>query len=184
MDTTSPITTPSEKTHRTPAERALPRHEETSVLLGAPVEKVFDFLDDFHKLSAHMEQRSGMMAGSSMTIETDAGEGRVVGSRVRLYGRMLGMELALVEAVSEREPPFRKAWQTVDTRLLVIGAYRLGFQLTREADRTRARIYIDYALPERGRWLGRLFGRIYARWCINRMAGDAAREFDRGPSAH
>jgi len=158
-----------------------PLHEETSVRLGAPQRAVFDYLDDFRKLSAHMERRSGMMAGSSMTIETDAGAGRAVGSQVRMRGRMLGMELALTEVVTEREPPLRKAWQTADTRLLVVGDYRLGFELVPEGATTRARIFIDYTLPQRARWLGALFGRRYARWCIDRMAGDAARYFNHKP---
>ena len=146
------------------------------MVLGAPLEACFAWLDDFHQLSAHMEQRSGMMAGSSMTIETDDAAGRAVGSRVRMRGRVLGVKLALTQVVTEREPPRRKAWQTIDERLLVIGNYRLGFELVPEGVGTRARIFIDYALPER-RWLGRLFGRIYARWCIRQMAADAARRF-------
>ena len=179
MDTTSPILTPSGRTDRAPPEGALPLHEEASVLLDAPVERAFAYLDDFHKLSAHMEQRSGMMAGSRMTIETDEQGGRALGSRVRLHGRIAGLDLALTEVVTEREPPFRKAWQTVDARLLVIGPYRIGFHLAREAGRARARIFIDYALPRRGRWLGRLFARRYARWCVESMAADAGLHFNR-----
>jgi polyketide cyclase/dehydrase/lipid transport protein len=179
MDTTSTIITPTGKTGRALPEHDLPEHEDASVLLNAPIEQAFAHLDDFRKLSAHMVQRSGMMAGSRMTIETDAQDGRAVGSRVRMRGRIAGLDLTLTEVVTERELPFRKAWQTVDARLLVIGPYRLGFQLSREGERTRARIFIDYALPERGRWLGKLFAGSYARWCIRRMAGDAERHFNR-----
>ena len=147
-------------------------------MLGAPVEECFAWLDDFRMLSSHMERRSGMMAGSRMTIETDERQGRAVGSEVRMAGRMLGMSLSLREVVTQRDPPLRKAWQTVDARLLVIGQYRLGFDLAPEGGKTRARIFIDYALPERARWLGTLFGRRYARWCVGRMAADAARHFN------
>jgi len=40
-------------------------------------------------------------------------------------------------------------------------------------------VFIDYALPEAlpGRWLGRAFGRVYARWCTERMVSDAVRHF-------
>lgn len=155
----------------------LPHHEEANVLLDAPLEAIFAHLDDFRRLSAHMERRSGMMAGSSMTIEMDAGEGRAVGSQVRMRGRMMGIHLALTEVVTDRDPPVRKAWRTIDTDLLVIGDYRLGFELAPEGRRTRARLFIDYGLPERRRWLGILLGRTYARWCIGRMAADAVRHF-------
>ena len=41
------------------------------------------------------------------------------------------------------------------------------------------RVSIDYDLPSRGfgRWLGKLFGKTYARWCATRMANDAAEHF-------
>jgi hypothetical protein len=40
---------------------------------------------------------------------------------------------------------------------------------------------LRYALAEGlfSRWLGRLFGHYYARWCTQRMAEDAARHFQK-----
>jgi hypothetical protein len=114
-----------------------------------------------------------------MAIATDALDGRAVGSRIHMAGRMLGMELSLDEVVTLRDPPFMKAWQTVDASLLVIGQYRLGFSLRAEGTRSRLRVVMDYRLPETwpARWLGWLFGGIYARWCTGRMARDAVRHF-------
>ena len=40
-----------------------------------------------------------------MTIETDVGGGRAVGSRMRLAGRVLGIDLAVEGEVTERKPP-------------------------------------------------------------------------------
>jgi hypothetical protein len=126
-----------------------------------------------------MQRSPAMMMGSKMRMETDEHDGRAVGSKVRMHGKMMGIELALQEVVTQREPPNRKAWETVDANLLVIGQYRLGVELRPHAGVTKARIFIDYALPERApaRWLGRLFGPIYARWCTRRMATDAIRRF-------
>lgn len=156
------------------------RHHESAALLNAGIDEAFAYLDDFRQLSAHMAKSSAMMLGSRMAIETDERGGRAVGSKVRMSGTMLGLSLALEEVVVEREPPRRKAWQTLDARLLVIGPYRLGFELEPAGAATRARIYVDYDLPEKApaRWLGRLFGAAYARWCTGRMAADAARHFD------
>jgi hypothetical protein len=164
-----------------PAAVALPFHHESVALLDAPLAAAFEYLDDFRKLSAHMEEPSAMMMGSKMAIETDAAGGRVAGSHVRMQGTMLGMTLVLDEVVTEREPPLRKAWQTVNARLLVIGPYRLGFELAPEGERTSLRVFIDYALPARtpARWLGRLLAGSYARWCTGRMAADAAQRFKR-----
>jgi len=157
----------------------LPLHHETHVALNAPVEAGFAYLDDFRQLSAHMEKSSGMMMGSKMTIEMDELGGRAVGSKVRMSGKMMGMALALDEVVTERQPPYRKAWDTIDAKLLVIGQYRLGFELFPRGAESAVRIFIDYDLPEKApaRWLGRLFGRAYARWCTGRMASDAAKHF-------
>ena len=161
---------------------AYPFHHESRALLSAPVESAFAYLDDFHKLSAHMERSSGMMLGSKMKIETDSQEGRAVGSKVRMSGEALGMTIALEEGVIERSAPVRKAWQTVNTKLLVIGEYRLGFELEPKGSSSAVRVFIDYDLPAKppARWLGRVFGHTYARWCTERMAADALGHFAQG----
>lgn len=81
--------------------------------------------------------------------------GRALGSKVRMQGRVLGMTLCLDEVVTERQPPLRKAWQTVDAKLLVIGQYRLGFEISPNGNRSALRVFIDYDLPAKrpARWL-------------------------------
>ena len=162
------------------AELAL--HYETSVELDAPMAKFFSHLDDFHKLSAHMEQSSGMMMGSKMRIETDARQGRAAGSVIRMDGKMLGMRLSLEEVVTERTPPTRKVWRTLHTDLVVIGAYELGFELRENGPATLLRVFINYNLPKTGigRWIGPLFGKTYAQWCTEKMAADAVTQFRQG----
>ena len=145
------------------------------MLLRAKSEEAFAYLDDFAALSAHMQARSAMMLGSSMRIVTDALGGRAIGSRVRMEGRVLGLRLHLEEVITERVPPSKKAWETVDTKLLVIGRYRLGFELLPRGARSLLRVFIDYELP--ARWPARWLGRLYARWCAWRMAHDTARHF-------
>jgi hypothetical protein len=62
----------------------------------------------------------------------------------------------------------------------VIGAYRMGFEVAAQGSGSLLRVFIDYALPEAvpGRWLGRAFGRTYARWCTERMVSDAVGHFE------
>lgn len=156
-----------------------PLHGESSALLDATVERAFAYLDDFKALSGHMEKRSMAMMGSRMRIDTDALGGRAVGSKVRMAGRVLGLRLSLDEVVMERRPPLAKAWQTVNAKLLVIGDYRLGFDIAPRGAGCAVRVFIDYDLPSGwpGRWLGWLLGRSYAQWCTRKMAQDAARHF-------
>ena len=116
-----------------------------------------------------------------MQIVLDADRGRKVGSRLRLAGRVFGVQLSVEETVTERDPPRRKVWETTGSpRLLVIGHYRMGFDLSPRGSDTSLRVFIDYALPAKApaRWLGRLFGGFYARWCTQRMVDDAVRHFD------
>jgi Polyketide cyclase / dehydrase and lipid transport len=106
----------------------LAHHYETSALVQAPKDKVFAYLDDPTRLSSHMSKSSWMMGGGRMQTELDAD--RTVGSRIRLGGRVFGLALSAEEIVTERVPPQRKAWETTGSpRLLVIGHYRMGFEI-------------------------------------------------------
>lgn len=141
---------------------------------------VFSYLDDHSRLSAHMSKRSWMMAGSSMALELDAAEGRAVGSRIRLSGRVLGLMLFVDEVVIQRDPPERKVWETTsEPRLLIIGRYRMGFEVQPIDSGSRLTVFIDYALPPAfpAHWFGRIFGRLYAQWCTRRMTNEAALHF-------
>jgi hypothetical protein len=141
---------------------------------------VFAFVDDFSKLSSHMSQSSGMMMGGRMELALDGGRGQIVGSQVRMSGRMMGIELFLEEVVTEREPPRHKAWETVgNPKLVVIGQYRLGFDIVSNGRLSDLRIFIDYDLPSSPwlRWLGNLLGSIYARWCVRQMVNSVRNGF-------
>jgi len=153
-----------------------PRHFESHAEVAASPAELFALLDDHSRLSAHMTKRSWMMAGSRITLETDANRGRAVGSRIRLAGRILGFELSVDEVVTEREPPHAKTWQTIGSpRLLVIGPYRMGFRIEAVQAGSRLTVFIDWTPPSGA--LARLFGPSYARWCTERMARDALAHF-------
>ncbi|MDP3651790.1 MAG: SRPBCC family protein [Rhodoferax sp.] len=163
------------------SDEPLPLHAESTALVHAPVDRVFDFLDDPMALSSHMRKPSAMMMGARMAVEVDSGGGRVVHSKIRMHAHLLGMALSLEEVVTERQAPHKKVWETMGTpRLLVIAHYRMGFELTPQGEASLLRVFIDYRLPSAapGSWLGRWLGAYYARWCIQRMAGDAARHFN------
>ena len=160
----------------------LPFHFESDVELNASADAVFSLLDDHNRLSAHMTEPSWIMAGSRLTIELDAADGRAVGALIRLRGRVLGIPLFVEEIVTERHPPLRKVWATIGKpQLLVIGPYRMGYEITPNAQSLQLRVFIDYALPDGSisHRLGYLFGNIYARWCTQRMTNDAATHFQK-----
>jgi hypothetical protein len=149
--------------------------------VAADAATLFTYLDDPVRLSSHMGRRSWRMGGGRMDVSVDDGRGRAVGSHIVLAGRAFGLRLGLDEVVVERRPPQAKTWETVgEPRLLVIGAYRMGFAIQQHERDSVLRVFIDYALPARGasRWLGRMLGPAYARWCTRTMVTDATAHFE------
>jgi len=161
----------------------LTHHYEASALVQALMDEVFTYVDDPTRLSSHMSKSSWMMGRGQMEIELDSGRGQNVGSRIRLAGKVFGLRLSLEEVVTERNPPHRKVWETTGTpKLLVIGHYRMGFEIGSQDIASLLRVYIDYSLPHGvlTRWLGYLFGPVYARWCTRRLVKDTVKHFALG----
>ena len=157
-----------------------PLHHQSEILLDVDAARLFDYLDDHRRLARHMEKPSLMTLGASMQIDTDERQGQAVGSIIRMAGTILGLRLSVEEIVKRRDPPRLKEWETLgETRLLVIGAYRMGFMIAPQDPPSRLVVFIDYRLPASGvEWLlGCLLGRVYAAWCTRRMVGDARAAF-------
>jgi hypothetical protein len=158
----------------------LPYHYESSSFVPAAADNVFSYADDQTRLSSHMNQSSLKMGGGRMRTTLDSGRGQLVGSHISLSGRVFGVELYVEEVVTERVPPRRKAWETIGRpNLLVIGDYRMGFEVIPHLNGSQFRVFIDYALPKEApfRWLGYLFGKSYAKWCTRQMAEGVAASF-------
>ena len=156
------------------------RHRKVvTVDVDADPETLFEHLDDHERLASHMMQSSAMMAGSSMNFAFDHGGGRMLGSRIGMSGKVLGLALEMSEIVIERGPPRRKVWETEgNPRLLVIGAYRMGFDIAPKGIGSRLSVFIEYDLPPwPWRLLGLIAGRFYALWCVRSMANDAVHKF-------
>lgn len=156
------------------------QHFEKNTSINASPNEIFEFVDNHSNFSVHMSKSSWMMAGGKMDIQTDEGKGQKVGSHIRLKGKVLGINLFLDEVITKHEPPFRKAWQTVgDINLLVIGHYKMGLGISPENSHSKFEVYIDYELPKslRTKWIGYLFGGMYARWCVNQMINGVKEHF-------
>jgi hypothetical protein len=155
-------------------------HDESVIGIKASSGDVFAHLDNHSRLAGHMSKSSWMMLGSRMDMQVDSGKGQSVGSIITLDGRVLGLSLNVQEAITKRTPPATKVWEAVGKpQLLVIGAYRMGFEISPEGSGSTLRVFIDYDLPDSGvgLLLGPLLGSVYARWCTNQMAQDAKRHF-------
>jgi hypothetical protein len=145
------------------------RHEEFTGAVQATVDDAFRVLDDPTRLRR-------VLGWARVTTIVDEQWGRVVGSHVVRRGRAFGGRLFLDEVVIAREMSQRKVWETVEEpRLLVIGPYRMGFEVTPCESGALIHVSIDYELPSHGvsRLLGYLFGRLYAKWWPRQMVLDA-----------
>lgn len=113
-----------------------------------------------------------------MELSIDEGRGQEVGSHIRMSGRIWGVGLFLDEVVTVREPPVRKVWETVGpVHLLVVGHYRMAVELSEQGNGSCLRVAIDYDLPAKKAWLGRIFGRMYAKWCVTQMTRQVVNRF-------
>ncbi len=154
------------------------RHYEGRSVINARAEDIFAYIDDHSHLSSHMSESSWMMGGGRMVILVDDGNGQRVGSHIRMSGKAFGIRLFLDEMVTRREPSLIKIWETVgNLRLLIIGHYRMGVEVELKGSNSLLRVYIDYDLPHTNAWLGRLFGGIYAKWCVQQMIKGARSHF-------
>ncbi|OGH20773.1 MAG: hypothetical protein A3D74_05620 [Candidatus Levybacteria bacterium RIFCSPHIGHO2_02_FULL_37_13] len=156
------------------------RHYEENILIPASPEEVFIYADDHTNFSSHMNKSSWMMGGGKMTTHPDDRNFQKVGSHLRMSGTVFGIKLFLDEVITHHQPPYRKEWQTVgDLDIIVIGHYKLGFEIKPENSNSKLKVYIDYNLPNsfKTRLLGILFGRFYAKWCVNQMISGVGKHF-------
>jgi hypothetical protein len=154
-------------------------YADSAVVAAAPPE-LFACLDKHSQLSAHMTRRSWMMGGGRMEITTDDGRFQRLGSRLRLAGGAFGLRLFLEEEITDYRPPRKKVWRTIGSpRLLIIGHYRMGFEVTPVAAGSMLRVFLDYDLPESpfARLLGWLLAPMYARWCVRNMILEGQKRF-------
>lgn len=154
------------------------RHYEDSALIPAGAAEVFAFIDDHARVMSHMNKPSWMMGGGRGDISFDAGHGQEVGSHIRMSGKAFGITVFVDEVITRYEPPRIKIWETVGTpKLIVIGHYRMKVGIEPQEYGSLLRLSIDYNLPTRNAWLGKLFGRYYAKWCVQHAIKDTRSYF-------
>lgn len=145
------------------------RYQETQLIPASP-EDAFKFVDNHTLFSSHMNQSSWMMGGGQMNTKFDEGHGQKVGSHIRMSGKAFIIPIALDEVVTERESPRLKTWETVgNPKLIIIGHYKMGIVIEPQQNQSRLSVFIEYDLPKKNVWLGRLFGGFYAKWCVQQM---------------
>lgn len=121
------------------------------------------------------------MMGSRMFTEIDSTQGKAVGSKIIMRGKMIGIPLFVNEEITERIPHFKKTWETRGTqKLVILDQYRMGFLLKPEGNAsTKLTVFIDYNIPPSGfkHLLAVPAAKMYAKWCSESMVKDAEAHF-------
>lgn len=139
-------------------------------LINATAQDVFSYVDDHNRFSSHMSQPSWRMGGGSMQVTVDEGRGQKVDSHIHLQGKAFGIVINLDEVVTQYEPPFVKTWETVsEPKLIVVGQYQMGVEIQPKGESSLLNVFVEYDPPKTQVWLGKLFGRMYAKWCVRQM---------------
>ncbi len=113
---------------------------------------LFAYLDDQASLGSHMQKPSMMMLGGRMSYEFDEARGRAVGSVVKMRGTILGLVLSVEEVIIDRQPSRRKVWETRGPpNLLVIGGYRMGFEMSTSGAHRDCACSLTTAIQRRSR---------------------------------
>lgn len=155
------------------------RHYEDSSIVPAGAAEIFAFIDDHVRVMSHMNKPSLMMGGGRGDISFDDEHGRKVGSHIRMSGKAFGVTVFVDEVITRYESPRIKIWETVGTpKLLVIGHYRMKVEIEPQENGSLLRLSIDYNLPKTNAWLGKLLGRYYAKWCVQRVIKDTRSYFN------
>lgn len=160
--------------------RAYDSHAQSEALAATSVTDLFDLLDDPQRLGGHMERRFWRTLGTRMGYRFDARGGRAVGSRMSLEGDLWGWRVGVEQQVVAHDPPHRKAWETLgEPRLIVVGHYRMGFEIHPATAGSVVRVWLDYCIPSwRPRAIARALAAGYASWCVRQMTRDAVRLAD------
>lgn len=154
------------------------RHYEENIVIAAPPKEIFGFIDDHARFSSHMNQSSWMMGGGRMETAVDEGRGYRIGSHIRMSGKAFGIPLSLDEVIIKYEPPYAKEWETVGSpKLIVVGYYKMFVGIKERDGKSLLRVSIDYELPQTNAWLGKLFGSMYAKWCVQQMINGVKNNF-------
>ena len=153
-----------------------------SVIIGAPADRVFGWVDDIDNLGGHMVDRASMpMMGSALSLTVVTPQRTGVGATYRYSGSVLGFSIDFSESVTTYVPGREKVWRTIGTpRLVIIDAYEMRALVEPlSATSSRLTISLTYTLPRAWarRMLGRLLARPYARWCLRSMCRDALHAF-------
>ena len=156
------------------------------LLIPAPQEKVFAFMDKISNAGMHMMKSSGMMMGSKLYLEDLTPDKSGPEKTYRWYGKVMGIKLDFTVKVPRWIEGKEKIWETIgQPKMIILHWYKMHLILTPKTNGTLAQLSIEYTLPVTlfFRLISFLLAPIYARWCVGNMLEDTQEYFEKSYSA-
>jgi hypothetical protein len=148
------------------------------IVINAPVEEVFAYMDNIGNTGMHMMKNSSMMMGSKLQLEQLSENAIGQNATFRWYGKMLWLKMDFTVVVTNWIKDQKKTWETVGVAsMIILGWYRMELILTPKENTTNAELSIQYTKPEGFFYmmLSLLLSSFYANWCLANMLNDSKR---------
>jgi len=153
------------------------------MVVRAPSEEAFDWLDEPRNTGSHM-QGGGM--GVKLKLEILSENRTGVGALHRWHGKAMGLKVDYTTVVADWVRHREKVYHTVcDPKMVIMSGFDMRWTLDPTDRGTRITIDFGYRPPRSwiGRFLSVLVGRRYGEWCLNMILADAKKALGAFPSA-
>ncbi|HET9137022.1 MAG TPA: SRPBCC family protein [Candidatus Kapabacteria bacterium] len=152
-----------------------------NIIIKAPVEQVFAYMDNIGNTGMHMMKNSSMMMGSKLKLDQLSENATGPNATFRWYGKMLWFKMDFTVLVTKWIKDREKSWETIGSaRMIILGWYRMQLILTPIENTTKAELSIQYIKPEGFFYkiLSLLLSSYYASWCLSNMLNDSKHYFE------
>ncbi len=146
------------------------------IVINAPPERVFNYVDDIYHTGWHMSKSSMPMMGSSLKLEILSKNSTGQGAVYRWSGKIMGLTMDFSEIVTKWVKNKERVWKTIDQpKIIIMSNYEMWFFTDPIGKNTKLTFGLSYDLPKNvfGFILGFLLADWYSKWCLNNMCQGA-----------
>jgi uncharacterized membrane protein len=146
------------------------------IIIQAPSEKVFAYMDNISNTGMHMTKSSMAMMGSKLILSQLSENATGLNSKFWWHGKMMGFKMDFTVAVTKWIQGKEKVWETVGkAEMIIMEWYQMHLMVTPVGQNTQVQLSIFYTNPN-----GLFFKVIacflapwYASWCLKNMLNDS-----------
>lgn len=152
---------------------------------NAPINEVFEKLDDLGVTGTHMTESSSMMMGNKLLLTYLSSNRTGLNSSYRWQGKMMGLPMDFSVLVTKWIQNQEKIWETIgEAKMIIYSWYRMSLKVSATQGATMAELCITYKRPKGllPKILSFLIADFYCIWCLNKMLNDAKKAIEINPT--